>query len=64
MTQASIETLPSGIRYRHWKPTVEVRATVLLVHGLGGAQWTLSAGCCGPDRTGLGRGCPRPFGPR
>jgi len=35
MTQAPIETLPSGIRYRHWKPTVEARATVLLVHGLG-----------------------------
>ena len=35
MTQAHSERLPSGIRYRHWKPSVEVRATVLLVHGLG-----------------------------
>ena len=35
MTQAHFETLPSGIRYRHWQPVVEPRATVLLIHGLG-----------------------------
>ena len=35
MTQAHFETLTSGIRYRHWQPVAEPRATVLLIHGLG-----------------------------
>lgn len=30
-----METLPSGIRYRHWPAEGETRATVVLVHGLG-----------------------------
>ena len=29
-----METLPSGVRYRHW-PVEDARATILLVHGLG-----------------------------
>ncbi len=30
-----METLPSGIRYRHWHAEGETRAAVVLVHGLG-----------------------------
>ncbi|MCH1491834.1 MAG: lysophospholipase [Luminiphilus sp.] len=35
MTKVSLETLPCGIRYRHWAPDGEPKAAVVLVHGLG-----------------------------
>ena len=30
-----METLPSGVKYRHWRPEGAVKAVVLLLHGLG-----------------------------
>ena len=34
-TVLPMETLPSGVRYRHWRPDAPPRAVVLLLHGLG-----------------------------